>query len=93
MGTVAVQLFNAPSVTTPPVANVYVIVPVKAVGALEPFVEARYKATRALELPAAPVILAPSSPTPLCTTAAENSEVAIESVEVLALAVACLTHA
>ena len=67
--------------------------PVKAVGALDPSVETRYKATKALELPAAPVILAPSDPTPLCTTAAENSEVAIVSVAVLALAVASLTHA
>ena len=44
-------------------------------------------------MPSAPVTLAPSSPTPLCTTAAENSEAATLSVVPIALAVACLTHA
>ena len=50
--------------------------------------ETLYKLTIALELPAAP-----TSPPPLCTTAEENSEVAIVSVLLLELAVACLTHA
>ena len=93
MGTVVVQLCKLPSVATPPVANVYVIVPVKAVGALDPSVETRNKDTKALELPAAPVILAPSLPIPLCITAVDHSPIAIVSVEVLALAADCLTHA
>ena len=67
--------------------------PLKEAGALLPSVETRYKDTKALELPAAPVILVPSLPTPLCITAVDHSPIAIVSVEVLELAAACLTHA